>query len=149
MSSTGPVFQNSVYVGINLEDILYGKSGNAELEFRAILPLRSLAGVELVLYFKTMHVLLSSQVPRKKSDVFYAIFSTVMLFLITLWVSTQAVFGEEMWLVNAGYPGGPDAYWQENASVWYLDLGTTAVTILQLMTDALMVRHDHGWRRLC
>jgi len=126
MSSTGPVFQNSVYVGINLEDILYG--------------------VELVLYFKTMRVLLSPQVRRQKSDVFYAIFSTVMLFLITIWVSTQAVFGEEMWLVNAGYPGGFDAYWQANASVWYQDMGTTAVTILQLMTDGLMI---HRCRMIC
>ena len=25
MSSSGPVFQNSVYVGINLQNILYGK----------------------------------------------------------------------------------------------------------------------------
>lgn len=25
MSSSGPVFQNSVYVGINLQDILYGE----------------------------------------------------------------------------------------------------------------------------
>lgn len=147
--SSGPVFQNAVYVGINLEDILYGKSGSVELEFRAILPLRLLAGVELVLYLKTMHVLLSPEGRRKKSDVLYAIFSTVMLLMITLWVSTQAVFGEEMWLVNAGYPGGPDAYWASYASVWYMDLGTTAITVLQLMTDGLMVRHGQGRRRLC
>jgi hypothetical protein len=121
MSSSGPVFQNAVYVGINLQDILYG--------------------MELVLYLQTMHVLLSSEARRKKSDVFYAIFSTVMLLLITIWVSTQAIFGEKMWLVDAGFPGGPDAYWASNASIWYMDLGTTAITVLQLMTDGLMVRH--------
>lgn len=36
MSSSGPVFQTSVYVGINLQDILYGKSGSPTLEFRTI-----------------------------------------------------------------------------------------------------------------
>ncbi|KAF8132494.1 hypothetical protein EV363DRAFT_109591 [Boletus edulis] len=119
MSSYGPVFQNSVYVGINLQNILYG--------------------VELVLYFKTMHVLLSSKVRHKKSDKFYAIFSSVMLLIITVWVSTQAIFGEEMWIVNAKFSGGPDAYWARNASIWYMDIGTTAVIILQLMTDGLMI----------
>jgi len=119
MSSSGPVFQNSVYVGINLQDILYG--------------------VELVLYFKTMRALLFHGRPIKKSDIFYAVYSSVMLLMITIWVSTQAVFGEMMWLENASFPGGPDAYWATNVSVWYMDLGTTAITILQLMTDALMI----------
>ncbi|KAI9566084.1 hypothetical protein HD554DRAFT_2194648 [Boletus coccyginus] len=119
MSSSGPVFQNSVYVGINLEDILYG--------------------IELVLYFRTMHALLSPKARRRKSDVFYTSFSSVMLLMITIWVSTQAVFGEKMWLEDAGFPGGPDAYWASNASVWYMDFGTTAVIVLQLMTDGLMI----------
>ncbi|KAF8548726.1 hypothetical protein OG21DRAFT_1422559 [Imleria badia] len=119
MSSSGPVFQNSVYVGINLQNILYG--------------------VELVLYFKTMHVLLSSNIRHKRSDKFYVTFSSVMLLMITIWVSTQAVFGEKMWLIDAAFPGGPDAYWAANVSVWYMDLGTTAITVLQLMTDGLMI----------
>ncbi|KAG6371280.1 hypothetical protein JVT61DRAFT_9747 [Boletus reticuloceps] len=119
MSSNGPVFQNSVYVGINLQDILYG--------------------VELVLYFKTMHVLLSSKVRHKKSDKFYVLFSSVMLLMITVWLSTQAIFGEEMWIVNANFSGGPDAYWARNVSAWYMDMGTTAIIILQLMTDGLMI----------
>lgn len=88
-----------------------------------------------------MHVLLSRKVQRQKYDVFCAIFSSVMLFLITIWVSTQAVFGEKMWLEDAPFPGGPDAYWASNVSIWYMDFGTTAVAVLQLMTDALMVRY--------
>lgn len=95
-----------------------------------------------MLYFKTMHVFLSSKTRHKQSDYFYVIFSTVMLFVITIWVSTQAVFGEKMWLERAGFPGGPDAYWATYVSVWYMDMGTTAITILQLMTDGLMVRID-------
>ena len=80
---------------------------------------------------------------------FYASFSSVMLLMITIWVSTQAIFGEKMWLVDAGFPGGPDAYWASNVSVWYMDLGTTAITVLQLMTDGLMVRHGWGRKHLC
>lgn len=93
-----------------------------------------------MLYFKTMHVLLSPNVRHKKSDKFYVTFSSVMLLMITVWVSTQAIFGEKMWLIDAGLPGGPDAYWAANVSIWYMDMGTTAITVLQLMTDGLMVR---------
>ena len=68
----------------------------------------------------------------------------MMLLMITIWISTQAIFGEKMWLEDANFPGGPDSYWASNISVWYMDWGTTAITVLQLMTDALMVGHDRG-----
>lgn len=106
----------------------------------ATLPLWWFAGVELVLYFRTMYLLLSPRLPHQKVDVLYAIFSSVMLLMLTIWVATQAIFGEKMWLEDAGYPGGPDAYWAANNADWYMDFGTTAITVLQLMTDGLMVR---------
>ncbi|KAF9223131.1 hypothetical protein BS17DRAFT_809024 [Gyrodon lividus] len=47
----------------------------------------------------------------EKSDIFYAFFSSMMLFLITVWVGTQAIFGQNVWIQDIGYPGGPDQYW--------------------------------------
>ncbi|KAH0828687.1 hypothetical protein J3R83DRAFT_3056 [Lanmaoa asiatica] len=119
MSSTIDVFQNSVYIGINIQNILYG--------------------IELLLYLKTIHILLTNRGARKRSDLFYAFFSSLMLFSVTVWVATQAIFGEKMWLLESDFPGGPDAYWKEYISAWYMDWGTTAVVMLQLMTDALMI----------
>lgn len=98
------------------------------------------AGMELLLYFKTIHVLLTNRGTHKKSNLFYALFSSMMVFAITVWVVTQAIFGEEMWLLQSDYAGGPNAYWEQNISVWYMDWGSTAVIMLQLMTDALMVK---------
>ncbi|KAF8443961.1 hypothetical protein L210DRAFT_3533263 [Boletus edulis BED1] len=112
------IFQNSFYIGVNIQNILYG--------------------MELVLYFKTMNILLSNRA-IKKSNLFYALFSSTMVLLVTVWVATSAVFGEKMWLLDSNFPGGPDAYLQENISVWYLDWGTTSVILLQLMTDGLMI----------
>ncbi|KAF9223132.1 hypothetical protein BS17DRAFT_706499 [Gyrodon lividus] len=113
------LFQTALYIGINLEDILYG--------------------IELILYFKTMHILLGHKGKQKKSDIFYAFFSSIMLFLITVWMVTQAIFGEQMWILGRGYPGGPGEYWATYISNWYMDFGTTAIIVLQLMTDALMI----------
>jgi len=119
-SDGNTLFQNSVYIGIILEDILYG--------------------VELLLYFKTIHILLSNRGgARKKSNIFYALFSSMMMLSITVWVATQALFGQQMWLLESDFPGGPDAYWSANIWVWYMDWGTTSVIILQLMTDGLMI----------
>jgi len=63
-----------------------------------------------------------------------------MLILITIWVSTNAIFGEEMWLIHSDYPGGANAYYMSNISNWYMVMGRAAVFVLQLMTDALLVR---------
>ncbi|EMD31804.1 hypothetical protein CERSUDRAFT_119374 [Gelatoporia subvermispora B] len=114
------LFQNSYYICINVNDILYG--------------------VELVLYYQTMRQLLKpSRDQRTRSDKFFMFFSTAMLLLITINVATEAVFGEEMWIVNANFPGGANAYLGANASVWYQTMGTTSFVALNLLADGLML----------
>ena len=63
-----------------------------------------------------------------------------MLVLSTIWVITQAIIGQKMWLRNVSFPAGADEVWAENISAWYMDMATLSLTVLQLMTDALMVR---------
>ncbi|KAG9311427.1 hypothetical protein JVU11DRAFT_8540 [Chiua virens] len=118
-SSHGGVFQNAFYIGINLQNILYG--------------------IQLGLYFETIATLWSVRRENKTSYVFYTVFSSIMLFLVTVWISTEAFFTEKMWILDSSYPSGPDQYWKDNSSVWYMDLGTTAAVLLQLVTDALMI----------
>lgn len=120
-----------------------------QLDIHAASLIWSLTGVELVLYFWTMYSLLTHQGERKKSDTFYAIFSTVMVLMITIWVSAQAGFGEKMWLLDAGSPDDWNAYGSADFSVWYLDWGMLAIAINQLMTDALMVRYTRGSNLKC
>ncbi|KAF8833683.1 hypothetical protein BDN67DRAFT_976479 [Paxillus ammoniavirescens] len=112
-------FQTSAYLGINVDDFLYG--------------------IELVLYLKTMQILLNNRGDRKKSDIFYAFFSTTMFCLISVWVITQAIFGDKIWIQQSKYPGGPGKYWSDHMSDWYMDFASTSVIVLQLMTDALMI----------
>lgn len=102
------------------------------------------AGVVLVLYFRTMVILLRNRGEHKKFSLFYALFSSMMVFSITVWVATQALFGEKMWLLDSDFPGGPDAYWNAHIWIWYMDWAATGIIALQLMTDALMVGHARG-----
>ena len=66
-------------------------------------------------------------------------FSTAMLCLITIYMSTEAVFGQEMWIVHADYPGGQDAYLGDFVNVWYQTLGTAASILQNFLSDALLV----------
>ncbi|KAI9457870.1 hypothetical protein HD554DRAFT_2042253 [Boletus coccyginus] len=117
--SYGQRLLNSFYVGINIENFLYG--------------------IELILYFKTIRILLSNRGSHKNTNLFFALFSTMMVFSITIWVASQAIFDENMWLLNSDFPGGPYAYWKTMLSVWYMTWSTVEVIILQLTTDALMI----------
>jgi len=114
------LFQNSYYIGIQVNSILYG--------------------VELVLYFQTMSQLLRRDRDRMtKSDKFFIGYSTALLILITIFMSTEALFGEEMWVLHANIPGGPAAYFEQNASIWYQTWGTAASVVLNWLADGFMI----------
>ncbi len=72
-------------------------------------------------------------------DKFMIAFSTILLILNTIYWTTQAYFGQMMYINNPSYPGGIDGYFQGNSSVWYQTWGTTACVISNLMSDALLV----------
>ena len=70
---------------------------------------------------------------------FFFIFSTVLLFLVTIAVAVDTVFGEMMWVTNNNYPGGDGAYLEAFVSVWYQTMGTGATVLLTVLSDALLV----------
>ncbi|KAG1852606.1 hypothetical protein C8R48DRAFT_611670 [Suillus tomentosus] len=107
-----------------------------------------LYGVVLMLYFNTMQAYFDKQLERRPSDKFYMVFSTILVFLITIFVTTRLVSGQEMWINHPGYPGGASAYFNANMSAWYLTMSAVASTLLQLMTDGLLIlRCFTVWRR--
>jgi cell division protein FtsW (lipid II flippase) len=93
-------------------------------------------GVELVMYFAT----LQSYKRSRKKRLFYVLYSTVLLILITIDTSTDAVWGEQMWITFRDMPGGPSAFIAQDLSVWYQILGSTAAVALIFLGDALLVR---------
>ena len=95
-------------------------------------------GFELIAYCVTIYTL-STKPQRGHSDPFYIVFSTLLLVLMTMLYSTNAIFGEEMYIVNAGHSGGMDAYLAAYVNVWYQTLGSSAPIAANLLGDALMV----------
>jgi len=112
-------FQNSYYVSVNIGCILYG--------------------VELMLYFTTMKRLYKNKHHGRLSYKFFMFFSTAALILITIYQSTESYFGQEMWIINANYPGGQAAYMATYANVWYQTMGTASTVVLSAMADGLLI----------
>ncbi|KAI0741792.1 hypothetical protein C8Q80DRAFT_1110645 [Daedaleopsis nitida] len=112
------LFQTSYYVVNNVNAVLYG--------------------VELVLYFLTIQQWRYNRA-HTSWDTFLVGMNTVQLVLITIYWTTQVYFGQEMWIVHSGYPGGIDAYLAANVAVWYQTWGSAAVQICVLMTDLLLI----------
>ena len=94
-------------------------------------------GVELVLYFLTLQGLFRRGSHNSaKSRRFFTIYSTILLLLLTIDISVNAVWGEQMWITNqANVPG----FIVAETSVWYQTLGSTSVVALIFMGDALLV----------
>ncbi|KAG0707178.1 hypothetical protein DFH29DRAFT_797130 [Suillus ampliporus] len=117
----GTLFQNSFYIGNTFNFILYG--------------------VELMLYFNTMEAYLEKKSERlnRPSDKLYMIFSTMLLFQITVFVATQSILAQEMWIINPGYPGGAAAYYATHVSAWYQTMGVSASVLMQLTSDGLLI----------
>ena len=88
----------------------------------------------------TVKALWSDRKQWTRTDKIYLAFSSALLVLITIYMATLAVFGQEMWIVHADVPGGPAGYFEANVNIWYQTMGTAASVVLNLLSDALLVR---------
>lgn len=120
MSSPTAVFEHAYYIGGQIGMILYG--------------------VQLVLYFSTLQAFRQkSDLRRHRSDLFFAVYSTIMTLLLTIDISTNAVWGEQMWITSRSQPGGVEGFIATETSVWYQTLSSTSVVALIFMSDGLLV----------
>ncbi|KAF9466026.1 hypothetical protein BDZ94DRAFT_284905 [Collybia nuda] len=112
-------FEHAYYIGNGLSLILYG--------------------LDIALYYSTMRNLFLT---RNSSSRRYSatILSTASLFMLTIDVSTNAIYGEQAWITfRDSTPGGPPVWIIENFSVWYQVLSTTSVAGLIFMSDGFLI----------
>lgn len=95
------------------------------------------------MYFLTLQALRTNQA-SPKSKRFFAIYSTILLLLLTVDISVNAVWGELMWINARNTPGGVFGYLVTKTSVWYQTMGSTSVVAMIFMGDALLVRRFLG-----
>ncbi|KAI0058893.1 hypothetical protein BV25DRAFT_1829645 [Artomyces pyxidatus] len=87
----------------------------------------------------TMDKILSPKAHKTRQERFFILFSTVVLMLNTIGLSTQIVSGEEMWIVHAKFPGSQGAYSEQFASVWCQTMGTAAYFALICLISGFLI----------
>ena len=94
-------------------------------------------------YFMSMRLILKSRRAnhRKHGDKWLLVFNTGLIVTITIYLIAQNFFGQEMWVINEGYPGGSGQYYADHAAVWYQTFGSASSVVLCLMSDAFLVRY--------
>ncbi len=93
------------------------------------------------MYFLTLQGLLRKNNHNSaRSRKFFAIYSTILLLLLTVDISVNAVWGELMWINGRNGPGGVPGFIATQTSAWYQTMGSTAVVCMIFMGDALLVR---------
>lgn len=83
------------------------------------------------MYFLTLGVL-CRKMRASRRHLFFFLLNTCFLILLTVDVSTNAVFGEIMFIENKEEP-------IISLSVWYQILGSASVLVMALLGDALLV----------
>ena len=99
------------------------------------------------MYFETIMLIQDARKRQRDASSYpahdhwlFIFLSTGLLCLITVYLFAQNFFGEEMWIVHAGYPDGSGQYYADNAAVWYQTMGSAASVVLNWMSDAFLVR---------
>ncbi|KAJ7293172.1 hypothetical protein C8J57DRAFT_1041472 [Mycena rebaudengoi] len=114
------IFERSFYIGSYITAILYG--------------------MQLFMFFLSNYLLLSSSpVGARKESLFYIIYSTTMLLLWTVASSSNALFGQFIWVDNRDVVGGPAAYLFDHLSAWYNTFGTVAGICMNFLADGLLL----------
>jgi len=96
-----------------------------------------LYGIELCMFFMSTHFLWTN--PKADSRYFYIVYSGVLLVLITIAMSCNLFFGQEMWIEHRDVIGGPVAFFGDNIAAWYNTFGTAADVTANVLADGLML----------
>lgn len=92
----------------------------------------------MVMYFMTLRQLVHRR-RQKKSWRFFFWYSTALFVTLTIDISINAVWGENMWITNRDKPGGVPVFIGTQLSDWYQAWGSSAAVLLVFMSDALLV----------
>jgi len=114
------LFEHAFYIGNYMSGILYG--------------------MNLVMYFLTIQGLTGrNNHNSSRGKLFFGVYSTILLLLLTIDISVNAVWGELMWINARDTPDGVLGYIGSQTSVWYQTLGSTSVVVMIFMGDALLL----------
>ncbi|EIM91774.1 uncharacterized protein STEHIDRAFT_46076 [Stereum hirsutum FP-91666 SS1] len=123
MSVESPIdlpLERSLYVGNFMRGILYG--------------------IELFTFSQAAHRTLSQPAQsNRRSQVLYVVYGAVLMTMVTIAVTTDALWGEFMWIDHRNHPGGPLGYFGATTSMWMNVFGSAADATANILGDGLLL----------
>ena len=98
-------------------------------------------GINVCLYFMTLHYLTRSQNRMElKRSLPVVIYITTLFGLATIFMVSLVGFTQMTFIDDRNYPGGPNAFEDNEFSIPLDDAGNVAFVVINWLCDALMVR---------
>ncbi|KAJ7284607.1 hypothetical protein C8J57DRAFT_696535 [Mycena rebaudengoi] len=97
-----------------------------------------LYGIQISMFFQSLYYLRAGP-GSSRSKIFYVGYGAVLLALITVAMSCNLYFGQQMWVDHRDFEGGPAAFFGANIAAWYNTFGTAADVTANVLGDALML----------
>ncbi|KAI0043707.1 hypothetical protein FA95DRAFT_1475919, partial [Auriscalpium vulgare] len=115
-------FERSIYIGNFFRGILYG--------------------LEIFTFFAAVYCLWGRSSRETRGRKFYVVYGGILLSLVTIAVTTDALAGQRMWIDHrnfVGGPGGPLGYFGSTSASWVNVFGSSADAVANIMGDGLLV----------
>ncbi|KAI0067445.1 hypothetical protein BV25DRAFT_1100386 [Artomyces pyxidatus] len=122
MSNTAPIdleLERSLYVGNFFRGILYG--------------------LEVYTFFTSVYCLWGRPSSYTKDRRLYVGYGAVLLCLVTIAVTTDALWGQYMWIDHRNDVGGPLGYFGVSGSSWFNVFGSSADATANVLGDGLLL----------
>ncbi|KAJ7275693.1 hypothetical protein C8J57DRAFT_225562 [Mycena rebaudengoi] len=97
-----------------------------------------LYGVQICMFFMSAYFLWTNPKTDKTRYVYIG-YSAALLALITVAMSANLFYGEQMWINHRDFEGGPAAYFGTHIADWYNTFGTAADVTANVLGDGLML----------
>ncbi|KAJ7231651.1 hypothetical protein C8J57DRAFT_1730094 [Mycena rebaudengoi] len=97
-----------------------------------------LYGIQICMFFMSTYFLWTNPKTDKTRYVYIG-YSAALLVLITVAMSANLYYGEQMWINHRDFEGGPAAYFGTHISDWYNTFGTAADVTANVLGDGLML----------
>ena len=118
MTSTELVFERSFYIGVVMAAMVYG--------------------AQVTMFFQSLvYVALGKR--RTREQVFYVAYGGLVLLAVTIVIATKSFEGQQMWIENPDYPGGPSQYLADHAASWVPTLNGAAVVFTDVLVNLLLL----------
>ena len=96
--------------------------------------------MDVFTFFASIYCISYRSSNYRKRQTFYIVYGAILLALVDVEVSLDAMWGTFMWIDRRNYPGGPLGFYGASEGAWYNTMNFTANAMTNMLGDGFLVR---------